>query len=96
ASNIAGTAFLCALLSFSSPASSLTFVNGDYNDNIEQITQMINANRDVVYQGINVEAVKRQLILDAADQNTDFVVSEPTKNSDDGFPEDGDPRHVGG
>ena len=57
---------------------------------------MINANRDVVYQGINVEAVKRQLILDAADQNTDFVVSEPTKNSDDGFPEDGDPRHVGG
>ncbi len=95
-SNIAGTAFLCALLSFSSPASSLTFVNGDYNDNIEQITQMINANRDVVYQGINVEAVKRQLILDAADQNTEFVVSEPTKHPDDDFPDDGDPRHVGG
>lgn len=96
ASNKAGTAFLCALLFFSSPAASLTFVDEDYNDNIEQITQMINANRDVVYQGINVDAVKRQLILDAADQNREFVESEPTKNPDDDFPEDGDPRHVGG
>lgn len=33
--------------------------------------------------------------MDAADQNTEFVVSEPTKNPDDDFPEDGDPRHVG-
>lgn len=95
-SNIAGIAFLCALLAFSSPASALTFANNDYNDNIELVTQMINANSDVVYQGIDVEAVKRQLILDAADQNTEFVASEPTKNPDDDFPEDGDPRHVGG
>ncbi|WP_336233824.1 hypothetical protein [Enterobacter bugandensis] len=95
-SNIAGTAFLCALLLFSSPASSLTFVNDEYNENINQITQMINANSDIVYQGINVETVKRQLILDAADQNTEFVESKPTKNPDDDFPEDGDPRHVGG
>ncbi|NKG32076.1 hypothetical protein FVB43_18780 [Erwinia rhapontici] len=95
-SNIAGTAFLCALLSFSSPASSLTFVNNDFNGKIDQITQMINTSRDVIYQDINVEAVKRQLILEAADQNVEFVTSEPTKTQDDDFPEDGDPRHVGG
>lgn len=95
-SKIAGIAFLVGILGFSSPAASMTFVDAGYNDNITQVMEMVNAHREIIFQGINVDAVKAQLILDAADQNSEFVASEPTKNPDDGFPEDGEPRHVGG
>lgn len=95
-SHFAGVAFLYGMLTFSSPASAMTFADPSYNDNLRQISQIVEANKHVIYQNINVDAVKRQLILNAADQNTEFVASEPTKNPDHEFPEDGDARHVGG
>ncbi|PUV77717.1 hypothetical protein C3E80_04030 [Cronobacter malonaticus] len=95
-SRAAGIAFFCALLAVSSPAASLTFVDQEYNDNIAVISEIVNANRDTIFEGIDVAGVKRQLILDAGDQNSEFVASEPTKNPDEEFPEDGEPRHVGG
>lgn len=95
-SNYAGIAFLYIVLTVSSPAAEMNFSDATYNDKFEEVSLLVDSNKDVLFEGIDFQAVKKQLILDAAQQNTEFVESAPTKNISNEFPADGDPKNIGG
>lgn len=95
-SKIAGSVFLYLILTTTSPGKSLEFTDGTYASELEKVQNIAESNRHILREGINIEQVKRQLILKASEQNKEFVESSPTSVNNDGFPQDGAPRNVGG
>ncbi|HGM7289039.1 MULTISPECIES: hypothetical protein [unclassified Serratia (in: enterobacteria)] len=95
-SKVAGAIFLYLILTTSSPGKTIQFSEEVYGQELEKVMAIVDDNRDVLNHNLNIEKIKRQLILNAAKQNNQLVENEPTKNTGDGFPEDGEPRHVGG
>lgn len=92
-SRYAGVAFLYLILTTISPAQELEFTNQTYTSNLAEITELIESNRNVIEYELDIPSIRRQLILSAANQNSEFVDSNI---EEDDFPSDGSSTHIGG
>lgn len=95
-SKIAGAVFLYLIFTTTSPAKTLEFSNELYGKELSKVQTIVDQNKEILNQDLNVGHVRRQLILRSAGQNSGFVESQPTLNSESDFPQDGKPKNIGG
>lgn len=93
-SKIAGMVFLYIMLTISSPAKGLEFSESTYTDRFPEIINIVDDNFNVLQHDLDIERIRRQLRLKAAEQNSGFVNSNNIEEED--YPDDGDAIHIGG
>ncbi|MDP9768086.1 UNVERIFIED_ORG: hypothetical protein J2S99_001452 [Atlantibacter hermannii] len=94
-SRIAGTVFLYLLLTTMGRTEEFKFTDATYANELQKVHHIVENNREILTEDIDLSKVKRQLILRVSEQNVEFVESSPTSNNGDGFPNDGAPKNIG-